>query len=87
MNDLQIAKAMAGLEGVKVHMCGNVDCEQNLYSDDGGYWPITDLALNCMLREIRDDEQAVAFCCKVTSKEDIPRAVCEVILKANGLWV
>ena len=50
--------AIAKQENVKLSMVGNVDCVDNLYSMSGGefsigtpYNPITDLALNCMLRD------------------------------------
>ena len=95
MDDLEMCKAFAKLEGISVCMIGNIECLENLsrLQDGSAYNPITDLALNC---KARDDygayiDYGVYFvCCKNTSyvefdnKEDIPRAVIECILKSKG---
>ena len=107
MNNLGIAKAIAELEGVNVDLYNGELC---LFEKDGvlgpevpvGYFnPITDLALNCMLRDkygvcvsyadfkyicVDDATQKVGYT-EFESKEDIPRAVCECILKSQGRYL
>lgn len=103
MNNLDIAKAIAKLEGVVVELAEWLDYDPVLISasDKVEYNPITDLALNCMLRDkyevevdyICEDlsvyygEDGKSATSEFKSKEEIPREVCECILKANGLWV
>ena len=106
MNDLEIAKAIAELEGLSVteHKGGI------LYPNNQGYmcvngvtmeWynPITDLALNCMLRDKYQVEveytldivfihmASKTYRAKYKSKEDIPRAVCTCILGSQGRYL
>jgi len=98
MNDLEMCKAIAKLEGIETHMCGNVECEENLYSVDGGYWPITDLALNCMLRDkhevivvyhagyVRIWNNEACIDVQFNSTKCISVAVIECILTLEGLY-
>ena len=58
MNELELIKAFAEIDEVKLAMVGNIDCAENLYSMPRGefgigrpYNPITDLALNCAARD------------------------------------
>ena len=103
MNNLEIAKAIAELEGVEVLMQSWGTLKFQLVSENKSeiYNPITDLALNCMLRDkygvcvsyadfkyicVDDATQKVGYT-EFESKEDIPRAVCECILKSQGRYL
>lgn len=104
MNDLDMRKAIAELEGV--------DCQDRfgeLYTSNNGYElvkynPITDLALNCMasdkynvgtefvsprlmyvsICEYYENEKHSTVSVKVNSKDELPRARIECILKSKG---
>jgi len=99
MNELELIKAFAEIEGVKVELCEAQDGHYFI-SKQGEYNPITYLALNCAARdkycveasyysgneielEIFDNDCAVIQSKWVNSKEEIPRAVIECIVKAN----
>jgi len=106
MNDLQVAKAIAGLEGVELmHPMNSKEVWLDVNSKEvwldvtstlniSEYNPITDLALNCMLRDKWEVEVSYSTfpCGRVLiecswgneivhfeSKEDIPRAFVSVI--------
>ena len=53
MNDLQLIKAFAEIDGVNVCIIGNIECVRNLsrLQDGSPYNPVTDLALNCAARD------------------------------------
>lgn len=113
MNNLDICKAIAELEGYSIKidrdgfLCAANKSVSFMHAHvKGGYYPdynpITDLALNCMLRDKYNAEISYSTfpCGRVLiecswgnelshfeSKEDIPRAVCECILKSKGLWL
>lgn len=105
MNDLEICKAIAKLEGVRVAGLGAVEVNRYCYMDEcgvigGEYNPITDLALNCMLRDkyevnivyddhlvfITSNQLCVDHDTLFDSVKDVPSAICECILKSKGLW-
>lgn len=101
MNDLEMCKAIAKLEGLQSVEYKGLVLVSHGFSCDKPYNPITDLALNCMLRDkyevqvdYRDrditvwenDEATTAQSMRFESKGDIPRAVIECILKSQGLY-
>lgn len=108
MNELDMNYEMSKLEGINCHIAMEDSPNAYLYSEDLSreidY--ITDLALNCMLRdkykieieyvtdrliyiainEYETNEKYPITSIKTASTEGIPRAVCECILKSQGLW-
>jgi len=102
MNDLEMCAAIAEIEGKKF-IYGNTRCifvevEGLIGSTCAKYNPITDLALNCALRDKHKVEiaywlESVTIDSKNNSGQaslkngDVCRAVIECILKANGLYV
>ena len=97
MNELDLCKAIAELEGVNV--TGILGSSVMAIGFSQGYNPITDLALNCMLRDKHKVE--VDYVGDTNSKwvgifhhkrddtrwsdkKEIPRAVIECILKSKG---
>ena len=100
MNDLDMCYEIAKLRGVDFHIAMEDKPDAYLWCDDteSEYNPITDLALNCMLRdkhrvEVNYTYDAVDIFTGLShtnvgfeSKEDIPRAVCLCILKSQGLY-
>ncbi|MCP4984671.1 MAG: hypothetical protein GY928_01020 [Colwellia sp.] len=108
-SELNMCKAIAKLEGVEVVEVADKDfltgelTQQKLVFKWGRntYNPVTDLALNCRLRDkyevhtdyinnsistwVRGEFRDDMICnVEIKSKEDIPRAVCECILKSEG---
>lgn len=102
MNDLEMIKAFAELEGVELSGIVKITNKWSEWhkKDGSKYNPITDLALNCAARdkykvEVSYDYDHVSLCLPdgVMSEivgfdnvEYIPRAVIECILKSEGKW-
>lgn len=97
MNDLELCKKFAELEGVElVESFGKLHDASKLGKYGSEYNPITDLALNCAARdkykvEIDYSLGNVAIYFPITFDEvnfennkDIPRAVLECILKSRA---
>lgn len=96
MNQLQLCKLFAELEDVKTHMCVNIDCVENIYSDSGPYNPfIGQLQLdardkykvtieypnNYMTSELR---KVAGGYTEFNSNDLISEKVIECILKSEG---
>ena len=103
MDNLELCKKFAELEGVKVEelsWSNVVLCLVRTENRNHEYNPITDLALNCAARDKYEVEIDYIGCygkrmvgifhhekdrVSFESKEDIPRATIECILKSKGL--
>jgi hypothetical protein len=100
MNDLEMCKAMAEIEGIELKLDGTRMptkgfSKRNLTPP---YNPITDIALNCALRDKYEVgiDYNVGSCIVIhgeefredcfESNDEIPRVVIECILKANGKY-
>lgn len=101
MNNLEMIKAFAGLEGIKTsinHRTRKLEyMHSHIFACFKEYNPITDLALNCMARdkynvEVDYNDMSVFiygdFICSAyfSEKNKLPRAVIECILKSKGLY-
>ena len=102
MNEFEMCKAIAELEGFEIvqQKTGGWFAATAHNKTVFDYNPITDLALNCELRDrykvavSYDYVESYALCeidiclhyTAATTKQDIPRAVIECILKSEGLW-
>ncbi|MDB4261440.1 hypothetical protein N9878_01095 [bacterium] len=99
MSDLEMCKAIAKLEGVDASAFdGRLYINIKYYGYTETYNPITDLDLNCMLRDkwevnITYHHNQVAIWIETTwitveykCKTEISRAVCECVLRAEGIY-
>ena len=101
MNDLEMCKEFASLEGIAVCILGSIERLENLsrLQDGSAYNPITDLALNCKARDkyevfidYRDErafilsEQREETSVDFDDCETLTVAVIECILKSKGIY-
>ena len=102
MNNLDMIKAFAELDGVEIYDAGDGYLFSNKVDNNGDsldYDPITELALNCAARdkyeaEINYDSMEISVWVLIdeyevsfNDKYEIPRAVIECILKSTGKWI
>ena len=98
MKQLEMIKAMAKLEGVKGHIFDGLFIRDDVNVGALCFNPITDLALNCVLRDKYKAEVAYwlsSVCIDEEScsgqaffkNQSVGSAVIECILKSKGKWV